>query len=1003
MPEGVDQKTLNDEIERIAGIVVKSGMANKTDVDVCIAALAQVRQLGIDRTLLHVLVDKGILTTNQARAVQAAIQTGDDSGLLGGYLLIEKLGEGGMGTVYKAKQLSLNRTVALKILPESLSQDAQFIARFEREAHAAAAINHPNIVSAIDVGVAGGKHYFAMEFVKGESLGKILDREKKIHEARAIEIVIQMARALEAAWKNNMVHRDIKPDNILITEDGVAKLADLGLAKDVGEAESTRLTLTNMIVGTPNYISPEQAMNQAVDTRTDIYSLGATFYHMVTGKLPFSGADVSEVVLARFKQRPQPANQANPEVSPEVAVIIDFMMAPKPDDRYPDPRVLLHDLMLVAQGHKPEYASDSEAARKRAVESAQARRSSDTAMRMRPVPSSKPRTTLVVGMVALAIVLFVASAFVGGVLMGMWGKKGASYGAEADRLSTGDVDAAVKAVDELITQGRYEEAVDRAEQYAIRMAGGSGAGKMDDLRTAAQQKLLEKRKQELRDAIGEVTALLIGGEYDKVAVAAGQYSAKFEGVPGVERLEGLKEQASLKREEKQRLEAAESEKSSKYESLVVEAKREIEAKDYATALALLAQARSIRNTDEVTQLANQARSVQFAERGAAAEKRGDVAEAVYVYKRLLEIRPDAKLSARMAQMEKELKFASLLVEASALSSDSQWADAKAKYEEALAIAPEQSKPSINDKIAVCQRELDYLKMLSQAHQAETAGDWLSVQGLAGKALSLRPKDPAAKELRARARKEIGPEKSLVNSIGMEFVLVPEGEFTMGNSKGEDDEKPQHKLTLTAFYIGKTEVTNLQFELFDPSHREKGKVFSPDDNMPVIAVNWEEAVAFCEWLSEKEDAQYRLPTEAEWEKAARGTDAKVYPWGNDAPDKITTLMCNFAPTPVKDTWVKDGYVFAAPVGSYPKGASPFGCLDMAGNVWEWCQDYYQANWYADPKRPKQNPGGPEKGSFRVLRGGSFSDGAKVLRTTNRVPKAQSLSEANIGFRVCLLIE
>jgi formylglycine-generating enzyme required for sulfatase activity len=168
-------------------------------------------------------------------------------------------------------------------------------------------------------------------------------------------------------------------------------------------------------------------------------------------------------------------------------------------------------------------------------------------------------------------------------------------------------------------------------------------------------------------------------------------------------------------------------------------------------------------------------------------------------------------------------------------------------------------------------------------------------------------------------------------------------------------------------------------------------------MPVIAVTWEEAMAFCRWLSKKEGAEYRLPTEAEWEKACRGTDRRPYPWGDGpAGTDDGAWRCNHAPERNRRTWKRDGFEFASPVGSFPAGASPFGCLDMAGNVWEWCLDWYDAGYYDGA--PRENPGGPPTGSKRAIRGGSFTNRPGLLRCANRLGKPPGFYEANLGFRV-----
>ncbi|MHC4202434.1 MAG: serine/threonine-protein kinase, partial [Planctomycetota bacterium] len=212
-----------------------------------------------------------------------------------GYELIETIGAGSSGTVYKARQISMDRLVAIKVLPQKLAQDERFTERFMREARAVAKLNHPNVVTGIDVGEAGGVYYFVMEYVDGESVADRVRREGTVPEKEALEIARQVCLALDCAFKNGIVHRDIKPANILLTRGGEAKLADLGVARHA----ETEGVATRRVFGTPYYMSPEQARGDAeIDTRSDIYSLGATLYHLLGGKPPFHG-NAPKVVMTK--------------------------------------------------------------------------------------------------------------------------------------------------------------------------------------------------------------------------------------------------------------------------------------------------------------------------------------------------------------------------------------------------------------------------------------------------------------------------------------------------------------------------------------------------------------------------------------------------------------------------------------------------------------------------------------------------------------------------------
>lgn len=265
-----------------------------------------------------------------------------------GYEILRELGRGAMSTVFLARQLSVNRRVALKVLSRSLSKNRRFVERFQREVRAAARLSHPNIVQAIDVGHEEDYHYLAMEYVDGPSLRRLLEGEGPVPEARALEIARQVALALEHAHSHaGIIHRDVKPANVLLTRDGVPKLADLGLARDV-VADDSAVTRAGTTVGTPNYISPEQVRGQTdLDGRTDVYSLGATLYHLLTGERPYSGATSAEV-MARHLTDPVPDPRAvNPKVSPAAAAIVRRAMAKDREHRYPTAQALADGLQRL--------------------------------------------------------------------------------------------------------------------------------------------------------------------------------------------------------------------------------------------------------------------------------------------------------------------------------------------------------------------------------------------------------------------------------------------------------------------------------------------------------------------------------------------------------------------------------------------------------------------------------------------------------------------------------
>lgn len=267
------------------------------------------------------------------------------------YEILARVGAGAMGTVFKARQRKLDRVVALKVLKPSLARDTRYVDRLRREARIVAALNHPNIVAGYDLGEEGGYHFFVMEFVEGRSLKDLLKEWGMFPEEQVLTVGVQIASALDHAWQKGVIHRDIKPGNVLIDAAGMVKLTDMGLAK--GPADLT-ITRDGATVGTPQYIAPEQARNpQEADVRSDLYSLGATLYHMATGAPPFAGETLAQVLTQVLHDRPVPPRQLNPKLSEGLDLVLRKLLAKDPALRYQTPAELLQDLKAVQRAERP--------------------------------------------------------------------------------------------------------------------------------------------------------------------------------------------------------------------------------------------------------------------------------------------------------------------------------------------------------------------------------------------------------------------------------------------------------------------------------------------------------------------------------------------------------------------------------------------------------------------------------------------------------------------------
>jgi serine/threonine-protein kinase len=394
-PTVPDNETTRIPTATFEAVAVELGLLTPAQVDECLLIHRTLLDLGLASSIAEVCLKKGMLSAAQLAAVETALGRRGEV-VFPGYEILGKIAEGGMGAVYKARQISMDRLVAIKVMLPKFANDQSGRERFLREARAVAKLSHPNIVAGIDAGEVSGVCYFVMEYLDGEPMDQELRRAGPLPWRDAAAIVRQVALALEHADRHGIVHRDVKPGNIMLLEEGAVKLADLGLALATASGDPA-LTQAGMIVGSPGYLSPEQARGEAtLDIRSDIFSLGLSLYEFVSGQRAYAGSNPLSVLTALLTRDVEIDKLAALGVPAGLTAVVAKMTQREPARRYQTPRALCEDLDAVLAGRAPAHAlanglGDAGAAGASAI----------------PAARSRGRRVLLIALLALLLVAIV--------------------------------------------------------------------------------------------------------------------------------------------------------------------------------------------------------------------------------------------------------------------------------------------------------------------------------------------------------------------------------------------------------------------------------------------------------------------------------------------------------------------------------------------------------------------------------------------------------------------
>ena len=882
---------------------------------------------------------------------------------LGDYDLLKKLGQGGMGTVYKARHTRLKRVVALKVLPKNRLEDEVAVARFEREMEAVGRLDHPNIVRAMDAREVDRIRFLVMEYVDGLDLSEVVDRCGPLSIADASETIRQAALGLECSRENGLVHRDVKPSNLMLTTDGQVKVLDLGLAQiQEAEALGEEVTGVGQVMGTPDYISPEQALeSHTVDIRTDVYSLGCTLYCLLVGHPPFTGPDYDtpmKKVTGHIRDTVPPIGVLKPDVPKPIARLLERMLEKDPKQRVASPSEVVGVLAPFCKGSK-------------LIGLLRQARSLDE-------QDEPGKSRIETGELQ-------ASAMID---------------TSRDDLGPGEEERDSSAAAPLDPYHRWlgiPPAAQPANHYRLlglavfeddpEVIRDAAARQMAHVRTYHLGQHLEL-SQKILNELGAAKACLLNPR-KKAAYDAGLRTDQHpepmdERKPAepppvsAEFLVSVEKQAPRIRIERPRFNRPRF-NGKKPPALVWIA---------AGAAALFV------FLSVVLYVTTGKGSIKIVlndpEADVEVRINGDVIEIAGL---------EDPIRLRPGQHE-------LLVTSDNFETYTKSFKVKRGGNPVLevtlvplksaGVAASSRRWGLDDPLV---EEWGPLKSAGVAASSRPRVD-IAESGQTPVPASIGPKTSGSEPPLAVAPFDTGGAKQhqqawadyqglpveQTNSIGMKFVLIPSGEFMMGSPEDDPDkepnETPQHRVRITRpFYLGVHEVTQAQYEkvMGENPARFEGPA------LPVIMVSWNDATAFCAKLS-KTDARfdYRLPTEAEWEYACRAGTTTRYSCGDELDPQYAWFGGAGG----------NGDEKTHPVGQ--KRPNGWGLYDMHGNVWEWCQDWWDAGYYAN--LPSDDPAGPPRGSFRVLRGGGWVGLPGYCRSASRGRSAPGNRYDFLGFRV-----
>jgi len=823
----------------------------------------------------------------------------------GRYNLERRLGQGGMGIVYKARHIFLKTQHAIKIiLPDLVGNDPNLVTRFRQEALAAAAIRHQNIIAVTDFGVVRGTMPFlVMEFVQGRSLQEILSEEGAIGPVRAFELMQPICAGIAAAHRQGIVHRDLKPLNVMI-QAGLpipegTKILDFGLAKiKSGELLGSFIAAqTTGLMGSPFYMAPEQWSDEPPDSRADVYSIGVMFYQMLAGDVPFKANAIPAIMKKHLTEDVPTLSSRGVSVPPQIEAVVRHALEKEPEFRTSSADEFLKELReaMEAASAVLKTTGDAQVDPFKTIST--------------PPPPQSTRAPSFVRPTSELVAAAISSS---------------SLHDEAEKLRL--------AREEL-----------QREKENKRLAAEE----------AARQRMQEEQRRE----------------------AERQQQLKAEQAKERQEAEKRERQEHLAREaEAQRAREAEAQRA-----------REAEAQK-----AREAEAQRVREEE-----ARRAEEKRLAEQKLAAER---LAEA----KRLEDERREAeRLKEEERRREEERKHVQQLVAEQTKAIEQKYAQLAASLPPKTTQTVDPEATHIRPLGATTLTENSYPTLIAQPAPAGAKKNMLPyviaavivlvlIGGGVG-AWVLWPSKPTPAnpnpEKPVPEKPNNPPPKPV--TFNPEYINIPGGTFQMGRNGATVAETPVHSVTVKPFVIDKTEVTNYEYEQFvqatgheAPSHWVGNKPIQGQELLPVTFVSYHDAVAFAEWRSHRDGVQWRLPTEEEWEYAARGGDQdNVYPWGNNWSDENAITKSSGATMP------KD-------VGSAVNDKTRWGVMDMMGNVYEWTST--KATYYRGSTKQVEG----EQKNWYVVRGASFGTAMdpKPISATRRDWFNENTKVGVLGFRL-----